>query len=184
MGLVCPASNCSERFSQGLTKTLRASSTAGGFAGFSGPCTGTGACQVKMETDQTVTATFGVPKGTAITSSDISSKKKKASFSFSAPGAITGYECKLVKPAKKKKKKGKGKGKRISLAKKGGKKPKPKPAVFAPCTGPAAYSNLKPGSYTFEVRALDILGADANPAVQKFTVKKPRPKKKRRGARP
>jgi alpha-tubulin suppressor-like RCC1 family protein len=173
-GIACPVANCTAKFPQGQIEILRATSTAGGFAGFSGPCAGTGSCQVNMGADQTVTATFGIPKGTAITKSDVNSKKKKATFSFSAPGAITGYECKLVKPKPKKHKKGKAKGhKRLTLAKK-----KQKPAKFTACTGPAKYKNLKPGKYTFSVRALDILGADATPAVKKFTIKKPKPKKK------
>ena len=174
-GIVCPAANCTTKVPQGRTEILRATSTAGGFAGFSGPCAGTGTCQVNMGTDQTVTATFGIPKGTAITKSYVNSKKKKATFSFSAPGAITGYECKLVKPKPKKHKKGKAKGnKRLTLATK-----KQKPAKFTACTGPAKYKNLRPGKYTFSVRAVDILGADATPAVKKFTIKKPKKKKKK-----
>jgi alpha-tubulin suppressor-like RCC1 family protein len=177
-GILCPPS-CTDPQPQGQVKTLRAVPDPGsGFAGFSGPCTGTGTCQVKMGGDQTVTATFGPPKGTAIAKSDINSKKKKATFSFSAPGAITGYECKLVKPKAKKKKKGKGTKKRVELAKKGDKE-KPKPVTFSACAGPKAYKNLKPGKYTFEVRALDILGADAVPAVKKFKIKKPKPRKRR-----
>jgi alpha-tubulin suppressor-like RCC1 family protein len=167
-GLVCPASNCSEKLSQGQVKILRASSTAGGFAGFSGPCAGTRSCQVTMSQDQTVTATFGVPKGTAITAATVNSKKKKATISFSAPGAISGYECKLVKPKPKPKKH----------------KKKAKPAKFHACTGPAIFKKLKPGKYTFEVRALDILGADAVPAVKKFTVKKPKHRAKAKAHKP
>jgi alpha-tubulin suppressor-like RCC1 family protein len=164
-GIVCPAANCTAKVPQGRTEILRATSTAGGFAGFSGPCTGTGTCQINLSTDQTVTATFGVPKGTAITRSKVKSKKKKATFSFSAPGAITGYECKLIRPRPKPKKHKKAKAR--------------KPARFSACTSPAKYKKLKPGRYTFAVRALDILGADATPAVKKFTIRKPKPKKKK-----
>jgi hypothetical protein len=32
------------------------------------------------------------------------------------------------------------------------------------------YKHLKAGRYTFEVRALDILGADATPARKKFKI--------------
>jgi alpha-tubulin suppressor-like RCC1 family protein len=163
-GIVCPASNCTARYPQGQVEILRASPTSGGFAGFSGPCTGTGACRVAMSGDQTVTATFGVPKGTAITKALIKSKKGRAKFAFTAPGAITGYECKL----KRRKPKNRNGGK------------KPKPAKFSRCRSPRKYKNLKPGTYTFKVRALDILGADAKPAVKKFTIKKPRPRHKRR----
>ena len=163
-GIVCPASNCTARYPQGQVEILRASQTSGGFAGFSGPCTGTGVCQVTMGGDQTVTATFGVPKGTAITKTVIKGKKRRAKFAFTAPGAITGYQCKL---------------KRRRPKKKDGSK-KPRPAKFSRCISPRKYKDLKPGKYTFKVRALDILGADANPAVKKFTIKKPRPRHKRR----
>jgi hypothetical protein len=109
-----------------------------------------------MGSDQTVTATFGVPKDTAITKAVVKSNKKKARFAFTAPGAITGYECKLKKRQTKGVK-------------------KPKPVKFSSCRSPRKYKNLRPGRYTFKVRALDILGADAHPAVKKFTIKKSRP---------
>jgi hypothetical protein len=114
-----------------------------------------------MTADQTVTATFGVPKGTAITRALIKSKKRRATFAFSAPGAITGYQCKLKRRQPKRRKSGK----------------KPPPAKFSSCPNPRKYKNLKPGRYTFKVRAFDILGADANSAVKKFTIRKPRHKR-------
>jgi hypothetical protein len=172
-GILCPGVTCEGTFSQGKVATLRAEPSAGSaFAGFSGPCVGTGTCQVNMAQNQTVTATFGPPKGTAITSSKI--KKKTATFSFSAPGAITGYECQLIRPkAKHHKKKHKGrKGGKASKAKKA-----PAPPKFAACGGPKLYKNLKPGAYTFKVRALDIVGADAVPAVKQFKIKAVKHKK-------
>jgi alpha-tubulin suppressor-like RCC1 family protein len=166
--IACPP-NCTGRHPQGQVNILRAAAAPGsGFAGFSGPCTGTGTCQVKMEADQTVTATFGPPKGTAITRSKIQSPKRKATFSFSAPGVITGFECLLAKKANRKART----HSRVAL------KTRSKPR-FAGCSGPKIYRKLKPGRYTFRVRALDILGADANPAVKKFTIKKPRKRKAR-----
>ncbi len=102
-GIVCPPS-CSDRDPQGQTEALRALPDPGsGFAGFSGPCAGTGPCFAKLSQDQTVTATFGPPKGTAITKATIKNPKKKAVFSFSAPGAITGYQCELIRPKPKRK---------------------------------------------------------------------------------
>ena len=92
---------CSGVYPQGQVALLTA--TPADFAGFSGPCGGTGICQAKMDSGQTVTATFGVPTGTRITKAKIDSKKKKATFSFSAPGAITGYQCMLIKPKTKRK---------------------------------------------------------------------------------
>jgi alpha-tubulin suppressor-like RCC1 family protein len=155
----CPP-RCSASYSQGRVAMLSASRTD--FAGFSGPCSGTGTCAAKMDSDQTVTATFGVPIGTKITVARIVSKKRKATFSFSTPGAITGYECLLVKPKPKKKRKAKA-----SRSK------------FTSCNGPKAYKHLKAGKYTFKVRALDILGTDPKPAKRVFKIK-PAKKKRRR----
>jgi len=160
--ILCPSS-CTSRYPQGQVEILRPEPSPGsGFAGFSGPCAGTGPCQVNMSQDQTVTATFGPPKGTAITKATINSRKKKASFTFAAPGAITGFECELVRP---KPKHHKGSGKKRSRV---GPRKKPK---FALCASAKRYKHLAPGHYTFKVRALDILGADAVPATKTFKVK-------------
>ena len=108
-----------------------------------------------MSKARNVTATFGRPKGTRITKAKIKKNKKKkvgtATFRFTAPGAITGFECALLKP------------------KHGKHKKKPKPH-FSRCGAPKRYKHLKPGRYTFEVRALDILGADPVPAQTKFRI--------------
>ena len=114
-----------------------------------------------MDGDQAVTATFGRPKGTTITKAKIVRRKKLATFSFSAPGAITGYECMLVRKTTKRRK----------GAAKSAKRRKPR---FSVCSAPRRYRHLKPGRYVFRVRALDILGADANPAMRKFTLKRSR----------
>ena len=164
----CP-SDCTGKYPQGQVAFLRVTPTASGFAGFSGACTGTGTCQVKMDTDQTVTATFGKPKGTKITKVRINKKKRRATFSFTAPGAITGFQCQLVRPTVKSDKRRSKAGRRGHR----GARKKPK---FATCNGPKAYKHLKSGSYTFRVRALDILGADAHPAERKFKIKVKKPK--------
>jgi alpha-tubulin suppressor-like RCC1 family protein len=179
-GVLC-SSNCTARFPQSQVKILRAIPSPGsGFAGFTGPCTGTGTCQVKLDTDQTVTATFGPPAGTVITKSKIkrhrAKKHKKgkakgkswatARFAFSAPGAITGYECELVRPKPKKHhRKHHSKGKHHARASKAAH------AKFSACASPKVYKHLRPGKYTFKVRAVDILGVDAHPAVKKFRVR-------------
>jgi hypothetical protein len=160
-GILCPSA-CTQRYPQAQVETLRAEPGAG-FAGFSGPCSGTGFCRVKMDGDATVTATFGRPKGTTITKAKIVRRKKLATFSFSAPGAITGYECMLVARARRK---GTAKSAR---------RREPR---FSGCSSPRRYRHLKPGRYEFRVRALDILGADANPAEKNFRLKKPRTKRR------
>jgi alpha-tubulin suppressor-like RCC1 family protein len=153
-GILCPSA-CEGHYPQSQVEILRAEPSPGsGFAGFSGPCTGTAPCQVKLGQDQSLTATFGPPKGTKITKAKIVSKRKTASFSFSAPGAITGFQCKLIKPTPHRK------GQR-----------KPKKPRFSRCATSKLYKHLKPGRYRFQVRALDILGADVNPATRSFTIK-------------
>ncbi len=175
-GIVCAAA-CSQAFPQGQVKILRAEPAAN-FAGWTGACTGTGPCRVRLDSDRSVTATFGPPSGTAITKATIKPRKKRASFSFTAPGAITGYQCKLIGPPKKKKPKkhgGKRKGASSSKAKKGKRKKHPK---FTACASGRTYKHLRPGRYRFEVRALDVLGADPKPALKRFGLKAPKKKAK------
>jgi VCBS repeat protein/List-Bact-rpt repeat protein/FG-GAP repeat protein len=61
-GIVCPNA-CSFRFDVGTAVSLTAGATSGStFAGWSGACSGTGVCNITMDTDQTVTATFTTPE--------------------------------------------------------------------------------------------------------------------------
>jgi alpha-tubulin suppressor-like RCC1 family protein len=179
-GIVCPAVNCVARFPDSRVEILRAEAAPGtGFAGFTGACTGTGPCRVRMDADKEVTATFGPPKGTRITRARIkqgkrAKKRKKAArasisrkqrrrakpraratFSFTAPGVVTRYQCMLVRP--------KPKGKKAK------RKRKPR---FSKCSSPKRYRKLRKGRYTFRVRALNALGADARPAVRKFRIRR------------
>jgi alpha-tubulin suppressor-like RCC1 family protein len=167
-GILCPSA-CSSRFTQGAVESLRAEPAPGsGFAGFGGACAGTGLCRVRMGQDQIVEATFGPPKGTAITRAKISSRKKSARFSFAAPGAITGFECELIRPKRHHHHRKHKAARRAARA-------KPRFAACGP--GQKAYKRLRPGRYTFKVRALDILGADAAPATRRFKIKLVRHKK-------
>ncbi|HEY7281827.1 MAG TPA: hypothetical protein VID47_09555 [Actinomycetota bacterium] len=57
-GIACPAA-CSHRYAVGTKVTLTATPAHGSkFAGWSGKCTGTGACHLVVSTDRTVKATF------------------------------------------------------------------------------------------------------------------------------
>ena len=151
-GILCGPS-CSRRYPQGGSVILMAQPGAGtGFAGFSGACTGTAACRVTMSQDQTVIATFGRPKGTRIRRARVNRRRGRATFFFDAPGAITGFQCKLVKPKRRHHK-------------------RPR-ARFSSCSSPRRYKHLATGRYTFRVRALDILGADATPATKRFSIKR------------
>jgi uncharacterized protein (DUF2141 family) len=63
-GISCGA-DCTEPYSSGTVVTLTQAATAGStFAGWSGACTGTGACSVTMSAAQSVTATFNLSSGT------------------------------------------------------------------------------------------------------------------------
>jgi alpha-tubulin suppressor-like RCC1 family protein len=149
-GILCPL-RCSRSFPQGAFAVLRAEPSAGGtFAGFTGACRGTAPCQIQMNADESVVATFGPPKGTRITAATVNKKKRSASFSFAAPGAITGFECELIKSSAQHHKKRK--------------------ARFSQCSTPKRYKHLKPGKYTFKVRARDIVGADPTPAKRSFKI--------------
>jgi hypothetical protein len=180
-GIICPALNCSGLYPDSQVAVLRAEASPGsGFAGFSGPCTGTGPCQARMDADKTVTATFGPPKGTTITRARIKQGKKRrkgarrrpratsskrrrkptarATFSFTTPGVVSGYQCMLVRPKPKRKKAGRPKRRR-----------KPR---FVTCTSPKRYKKLRKGRYTFRVRALNQLGIEAVPAVRRFRIRR------------
>jgi alpha-tubulin suppressor-like RCC1 family protein len=170
-GVLCPSS-CSNRFPQGAFETLRPEASPGsGFAGFSGACTGTGLCRLAMGRDQDVTATFGPPMGTRITQAKVNRRKRSATFRYTAPGAITGFQCELVSPRRHRKHHRRAARSRAKARKH--RKPR-----FASC-GPEskAYRHLRPGHYEFRVRALDMLGADANPAKRRFVIKHPKPRR-------
>jgi alpha-tubulin suppressor-like RCC1 family protein len=177
-GIICPAANCAGSLPDSQVEILRAEAAPGsGFAGFTGPCTGTAPCQVRITADQTVTATFGPPKGTKITKAKIKQGKKakkgakgktkpkaRATFAFTTPGVVSGYQCMLVRPRAKRKKGGR-------RAKRLGAKRKRKPR-FVKCSSPRRYKKLKKGRYTFKVRARNALGTEAKPAVRKFKVRR------------
>jgi hypothetical protein len=74
----------------------------------------------------------------------INSSKGKATFTFKATGKKTGFRCALVKKHKK--------------------------AKFKKCSSPMTYRKLKPGKYTFEVRAVGPGGTDPSPAKKKFRI--------------
>jgi YVTN family beta-propeller protein len=58
-GINCPGTTCAANFSAGTSVTLSAAPNAGStFVGWSGACTGAGACVVTMNSNQAVTATF------------------------------------------------------------------------------------------------------------------------------
>lgn len=153
----CPAT-CTHSYASGTRVTLAAAPASGStFAGWSGACTGRGACSLTMSSDQTVTASFALKSKTAparpthskITKAKINAHKHTASFSFSARGASR-FQCELIPPTKK-----------------GHKKPK---VTFGSCRSPKTYKHLKPGKYTFLVRGVNSAGGDRTPARKTFTI--------------
>ena len=82
--------------------------------------------------------------GTRITKARKSSRSGKATFRFTATESGAHFECRLT----------------------GGRK---KLARFRTCTSPTRYKNLKPGTYTFYVRAIDPAGnVDTTPAKKRI----------------
>jgi Divergent InlB B-repeat domain len=147
-GISC-GSSCSMRVAFGDSITLTATPASNSaFTGWTGACTGTGTCKVTDSgSDATATATFALipPPDTKISKSSINSKKHKATFKFKAVGSGTSFQCELRKPHKQ--------------------------ATFKACSSPRTYKHLKPGKYTFQVRALGVGGTDATPAKKKFKIK-------------
>lgn len=72
----------------------------------------------------------------------------KATFRFGGIGAAS-FECRLVRTAKP--------GAKAAAA-----------GRFHRCSSPQAYRHLAPGSYTFEVRAVNAAGADLTPTRRRF----------------
>lgn len=74
-------------------------------------------------------------------------KKARVTFRFSSPQAGSGFECRLIRQARK----------------------KPARKAFAACSSPRVY-RLRPGRYRFEVRAVLAGAADPSPARRSFRV--------------
>jgi Divergent InlB B-repeat domain len=144
-GIDCGTS-CTGTFNPDSSVTLTAAPSAGStFSGWTGCNTTSGSqCTVTVSADRTVSASFTPippPPKIKITATKISSKHHRAKFTFKATSKATGFQCALVKKAKKHHK-------------------QPKPS-FKACRSPKVYKHLKPGNYTFEVRALGAAGTGA-----------------------
>jgi hypothetical protein len=86
-GISCGTA-CSHSYVQGTAVTLTAKAAAGStFAGWSGPCSGTGTCSVTTNADTTVTAKFGlIPKRCVV-------PKVKGKTLKAAKRAIRAHAC-------------------------------------------------------------------------------------------
>ncbi len=87
------------------------------------------------------------PPGTRITRARIRSARRRASFRFAAVGEATRFQCEL-RPHRRHAR-----------------------ARFRPCASPRTYRRLKPGAYTFAVRAIGPGGLDRTPAKRTFRIR-------------
>jgi hypothetical protein len=78
------------------------------------------------------------PHGTRLTS------RRGATFRFTAAGAVTEYQCRMVTP-----------GRHAWV-------------TFTPCRSPFTYRHLKAGRHVIAVRAVNAAGADPRPAIKRF----------------
>lgn len=98
-GISCGAS-CTASYAAGTSVTLTASpATGSSFAGWSGACTGTGACTVAMTTARSVTATFNAVNTTTPCTSPITFTGNTGNFNTTAAACyrtsatINGWGC-------------------------------------------------------------------------------------------
>jgi len=178
-GISCGAT-CALLVDPGAVLSLTAGPASGStFTGWSGAgCTGTGPCQVTVAASTTVTATFAAdpppPVDTTPTTPDpgptppsdrppsaggtkprvpnttlLKAKlsKRTATFTFKAVGTATGFRCALTPRGAKK-------------------------IAYKTCRSPVTFKKLKPGKYTFRVRAVNSAGADKTPASKSVTIKR------------
>jgi WD40-like Beta Propeller Repeat len=108
----------------------------------------TGGNPVDQEVDWQAGPRHVAAPRTRLTSASVTATTGKASFRFTAAGLARGYECAL---------------------RKGHGRPR-----FAACRSARSYSHLRPGHYTFAVRAVGPGGRDRTPARRAFTIRRGR----------
>jgi uncharacterized repeat protein (TIGR02543 family) len=181
-GIDCGAT-CSHTFDNETTVTLTAHPNEGyAFSGWSGGCTGTGACQVTMDRDLSVTANFTAAPPPSGGGGDAGGGGSAAANGSAGPGAAPPPPALLARPtgtkivaAKILSRKGTARftfkatgatGFECRLLKPGQRK---KPA-FARCASPKSYKRLARGSYVFEARGTNAAGKDPTPAKKRFKI--------------
>ena len=92
-GINCGAT-CVAQFSSGTMVNLTASAASGSsFAGWSGPCTGTGSCVVTIDTARTVTATFDSITPPSYTLTVINTATNRGTVGSDPAGISCGATC-------------------------------------------------------------------------------------------
>ena len=161
-GIAC-GSACSAQLADGSGVTLTATAAAGyQFAGWSGGgCSGTGPCALTLYGDTGVHASFAPapqPPAPPLTRRSVRRPQTRiakavihraaglAVFRFRADVKAR-FQCRLVPAVRKR---------------------GTSPPRFRGCKSPKRYRKLEPGTYTFQVRALNAAGADRTPAKRRF----------------
>lgn len=154
---------CTQSVTLGAKVSLSAVPAAGAsFAGWGGACSGPGTCELTGDTNEMVTATFtrvptssGVRLGTIpivkLLHVALSSRTRKARFTFTAVGGPARFQCALTRRAAK--------------------RHKPAPERFTTCTSPRIYRNLGRGVYLFAVRATTQNGLTSHPIERRFLMR-------------
>lgn len=154
---------CTQSVTLGAKVSLSAVPAAGAsFAGWGGACSGPGTCELTGDTNEMVTATFtrvptssGVRLGTIpivkLLHVALSSRTRKARFTFTAVGGPARFQCALTRRAAK--------------------RHKPAPEIFTTCTSPRIYRNLGRGVYLFAVRATTQNGLTSHPIERRFLMR-------------
>ena len=92
-GINC-GNDCTEAYNLGTGVTLTATAASGStFGGWSGACTGTGACSVTMNSDKTVTATFNQQQQQQYTLTVAKSGTGSGTVTSSPAGINCGDDC-------------------------------------------------------------------------------------------
>lgn len=151
-GINC-GGDCSDPYDPDTPVTLSATPDPGSdFAGWSGDCSGSGACQVTMDQARSVTATFAdvAPPNTSITAGPSGpTKDSTPTFAFISSELGSTFKC------------------RVDMA------------SFTSCTSPRTTGQLADGAHTFYVQAKDAAGnPDSTPAHRSFKVDTHRPASK------
>jgi hypothetical protein len=132
LGVDC-ASACEGTGSGAYVGTATAASGSV-FAGWSGRCEGTGACDLTLDGDESVTATFeAIPKSPSIRRARISGTT--AAFTLAKPAAASALQCALVRRPS-------------------GKRAKSKAPTYSRCAASVTYRRLKKGEYVFYARSV------------------------------
>ena len=147
-GISCGAT-CSHSFATGTSVTLQATHAAGSkFAGWSGGgCSGTGTCQVTLNDETSVTATFADVARPKVTKLKVKVNHHKRTAKVTFRGTDPGHGSK---------------GLRFKCKLDHGR--------FKSCRSPKLYKHLSHGKHTVQVKALDRAGNVSKPAKRRFKV--------------